>query len=168
MVIRNAEPGDADGIIRLLKQVLELHASLRPDIFVSGTTKYTRDEVVALINDGGRRSFVAEDENGEVAGYALCVVKEQPRAENMVKFRSLFVDDLCVDQDERGKRIGTLLFDRVKKEARELGCYEITLAVWEGNDGARRFYDKMGMRPKETMMEFILSDQPLNKTTQPE
>ena len=44
----------------------------------------------------------------------------------------------------------------VKKYARNLGCYDITLNVWEGNECAQRFYNKLGMRVKETNMEFIL------------
>ena len=37
-----------------------------------------------------------------------------------------------------------------------LGCYEVTLNVWEGNTNARKFYEKMGLRPKETRMEYVL------------
>ena len=48
------------------------------------------------------------------------------------------------------------IFEHVKEEAKKMGCYEVTLNVWEGNDTARRFYEKMGMVPKETQMEFIL------------
>ena len=40
--------------------------------------------------------------------------------------------------------------------AREQGCYDVTLNVWEGNDNARAFYEKMGMFVKETQMETIL------------
>ena len=155
ITIRNAHEQDAEQIIELLKQVLELHAEIRPDIFISGTTKYTKDEVTAIINDERRRTLVAED-NGVILGYALCVIKEQPFSNNMIPFTTLYIDDLCVDNNARGKHIGTLLFDYVKKEAKKTGCYEITLNVWEGNNAAKVFYDKMGMRPKETQMELIL------------
>ena len=156
-IIRTAEEKDAGGIIRLLGQVLELHAAIRPDIFLPGTTKYTREEVVAILRDGNRRSYVAVDEGGTVLGYALCILQKQPFSNTMVPFSSLFIDDFCVDSDARGRQIGRQLFEYVKQEARTLGCYEVTLNVWEGNDGARAFYDKMGMKPKETQMELILS-----------
>jgi ribosomal protein S18 acetylase RimI-like enzyme len=74
----------------------------------------------------------------------------------MVPFTSLFIDDLCVDASARGQHIGEQLFEHVKSEAKRLGCYEVTLNVWEGNDSARGFYDKMGLKVKESMMEFIL------------
>ena len=61
-----------------------------------------------------------------------------------------------MDESARGKKVGRQLFEYVKEEARRLGCYEVSLNVWEGNDAARKFYEKMGMKPKETQMEIIL------------
>ena len=74
----------------------------------------------------------------------------------MVPFKSLFIDDLCVDADTRGMHVGSALFEFAKEEAKRFSCYELTLNVWEGNDSARHFYEKMGMKPKETQMEYIL------------
>ena len=125
MQIRRAEVQDVPQLLRLLHQVLELHAQLRPDIFRSGTT-------------------------------AFCILRSQPLSNNMVQFQSLFIDDLCVDQDARGQGVGHKLFDYLRGEAKRLQCYELTLNVWEGNDSARRFYENLGMRPKETQMELIL------------
>ena len=62
----------------------------------------------------------------------------------------------AVSSAVRGQHIGEKLFEHVKSEAKRLGCYEVTLNVWEGNDSARGFYDKMGLKVKESMMEFIL------------
>ena len=72
------------------------------------------------------------------------------------QFKSLFIDDLCVDQEARGQHIGESLFEYVKSEAKQLGCYEVTLNVWAGNTPAEKFYEKMGMRTKERQMEYIL------------
>lgn len=156
MDIRRAKVRDIDSILNLLGQVLELHAHIRPDIFVSGTTKYSREELKEILIDDKRPIYVAVDKNDTVMGYAFCILKEQPFASTMVPFTSLFVDDLCVDQHFRDQHVGTRLFEFVKEEARKLGCYEVSLNVWEGNESARKFYDKMGMRVKETQMELIL------------
>ena len=85
-------------------------------------------------------------------------VQEQPFSNNMVPFKSLFIDDLCVDQEARGQHIGESLFEYVKSEAKQLGCYEVTLNVWSGNTSAEKFYEKMGMKTKERQMEYILDD----------
>ena len=156
MKIRRAKDRDIDKILDLLNQVLELHAHIRPDIFVSGTTKYSKDELKEIVADDNKPIYVAVDEYENVMGYAFCVLMEQPRREYMVPFKSIYIDDLCVDQHYRARNVGTALFEYVKKEAVNMGCYDITLNVWEGNECARRFYDKMGMRVKETQMEFIL------------
>lgn len=153
--IRRAEEKDAEKVLALLGQVLELHARLRPDIFISGSTKYTDAELTEIFADESRPVFVAED-GGEVVGYAFCVIKRQPFTTNMKDFSTLYIDDLCVDENCRGKHVGTLLFDYVMSFAKEQGCYDVTLNVWEGNDSARAFYEKMGMFVKETQMEILV------------
>lgn len=156
MKIRNAQPKDSEKIINLLQQVLDLHAKIRPDIFIPGTTKYTPEELTGILNDEEKPVYVAVDDNDYVLGYAFCQIKEQPFSTNMIPFKSMFIDDLCVDSTCRGQHIGEQLFDYVKAQAKKIGCYEVTLNVWAGNTGAERFYEKMGMKTKERMMEYIL------------
>lgn len=154
--IRKASVEDIPGLLRLLSQVLELHAALRPDIFVSGTTKYSREELVEIISDDNRPIYVATDEEDRVTGYAFCQLQEPPFTSTMIPRKILYIDDLCVDETVRGAHIGSSLFEYVKSQAKGLGCYEVTLNVWEGNDDALNFYTAMGMKPKETQLEYIL------------
>lgn len=156
MQIRRAENKDAEKILDLLRQVLNIHAAIRPDVFIPDTTKYTESELYDMFKDDTRPVFVAVSDDDKVLGYAFCVLKKQPFSNNMVPFTSLFIDDLCVDESCRGMHIGQKLFDFVKDHAKALGCYEITLNVWEGNDAARGFYENLGLKPKETQMEYIL------------
>ena len=156
MLIRRAQNKDIPGVLGLLSQVLELHAAIRPDIFVPGTTKYNHEELEEMFQNERLPVYVAVDERDAVLGYAFCAIREQPFSGNMVPFTSVYIDDLCVDASQRGKHIGEQLFEHVKQEARRLGCYEITLNVWEGNDGAKGFYEKMGLKVKSSTMEFIL------------
>ena len=153
MEIRKAENADIGGILRLLSQVLEIHAKIRPDIFVSGTTKYTESELKGIIADKNRPIYVASDGQNKILGYAFCVLRETAFSNTMYDKKSLFIDDLCVDSTVRGKGIGKELFSFVKEKAKAFGATEITLAVWEGNIKAREFYDKLGMKPRETIME---------------
>ena len=156
MNIRRAGEKDIPRLIELLQQVLDIHAKIRPDIFISGTTKYTDDELLQMILDDTNPIYVAVDEKDLCMGYAFCQLREQPFSNNMVPFTSLFIDDLCVDQSLRGQHIGESLFEFVKAEAKRLGCYEVTLNVWTGNTSAEHFYEKMGMKTKERQMEYIL------------
>ena len=156
MRIRKAENKDIQRLLELLQQVLELHAKIRPDVFIPGTTKYTQEELEEIIKDDKSPIYVAVNDDDDVMGYAFCQIKEQPFSNNMVPFKSIFIDDLCVDESCRGMHIGESLFEYVKDRARELGCYEVTLNVWAGNEGAEHFYEKMGMKTKERQMEYIL------------
>ena len=156
MKIRKAEEKDIPRLLALLGQVLQIHAEIRPDIFISGTTKYTAGQLAELLKQEDKPIYVAVDEDDVCRGYAFCQLKEQPFSTNMVPFKSLFIDDLCVDRQARGKHIGESLFEYVKQQAKELGCYEVTLNVWAGNTPAEHFYEKMGMKTKERQMEYIL------------
>ena len=156
MNIRRANEKDIPRLIKLLEQVLQIHADIRPDIFIPDTTKYTEQELAALLKDEKKPIYVAVNEEDVCMGYAFCQMKEQPFSNNMVQFQSLFIDDLCVDRFARGQHIGESLFDYVKQEAKRMGCYEVTLNVWAGNTSAEKFYEKMGMKTKERQLEYIL------------
>jgi len=154
--IRRAGEKDVRRVSELLSQVLEIHARIRPEIFIAGTTKYTPAELIGIFENDRTPVYVATDERDEVVGYVFCVLKEVCN-NNMHPFKAIFIDDLCVDESQRGRHTGEALFRFVLDEAKRLGCREVTLNVWEGNGAARRFYEKMGMRPRETQMEYMLS-----------
>ena len=155
-MIRKAENKDIPRIMDLLNQVLEIHAKIRPDIFVSGKTKYTEDELKQILADDSKPVYVETDENDECIGYCFCQIKDVPKAEFMTPIKILFIDDLCMDASCRGQHLGRKLFDYVKEEAKKIGCYEVTLNVWEGNDYAIAFYNSLGMKVKEYQMEMVL------------
>ena len=154
--IRKAEKKDIPRILALLGQVLQIHAEIRSDIFITGTTKYTVSQLTELLGKEEKPIYVAVNEEDVCVGYAFCQLQEQPFSTNMVPFKSLFIDDLCVSQETRCRHIGECLFDYVKNQAKQLGCYEVTLNVWAGNTSAERYYEKMGMKTKERQMEYIL------------
>jgi len=156
MEIRRAEEKDLSRVKDLLSQVLEIHASIRPDLFIPGTTKYTDEELLDIFKDDMRPVFVAADENDQVVGYAFCVMHDPVDSNNMIPHGMLYIDDLVVDQSTRGKHVGRTLFEYVKAYAKEQGCYHVTLNVWEGNDSARKFYESVGLKVQKTVMETIL------------
>ena len=156
MNIRKASTKDIPRIKELLQQVLEIHANIRPDIFIPGTAKYTEKELENILSDENRPIYVATSEEDTCIGYAFCILKNQHFSNNMVPFKSLFIDDLCVDQNTRGQHIGEKLIEHVKEEAKKMDCYEVTLNVWAGNTSAEKFYEKMGFQTKERQLEYIL------------
>ncbi len=158
MIVRRAQERDIPKILDLLLQVLNIHAEGRPDLFIPNTTKYTVDELKVMIRDDNAPIFVA-DEDGEVLGYAFTVIQRRLHNNNMTDIKTLFIDDLCVDENTRGKHVGRQLFDYVKEYARAEDVYHITLNVWSFNDPAIGFYEKVGLKPMETVMELILDEE---------
>ena len=155
-MIRRAEERDLAAVNALLFQVLRTHAEGRPDIFIPDTKKYTDAELLSLFRDDGRPVFVYEDERGDVIGHAFCVMEETKNANNLRDMKTLYIDDICVDEAHRRRHVASDLYEYVKNYAKEQGCYHITLNVWALNPAARQFYERMGMRPMKTMMEKIL------------
>ena len=156
MEIRRATSRDLAGVHSLLSQVLEVHAAGRPDIFRSGTRKYTDEELLALFEDDAHPVFVAVDDGGAVLGHAFCEVQDFRGSNNMQHILSIYVDDICVDEASRGRHVGTALYRHVLDYARELGCHNVTLNVWECNPGACAFYEAMGMTVQKTCLEQVL------------
>ncbi len=156
MKISLAGKADINGINRLLRQVLDIHHDGRPDLFRAGAKKYTDAQLEALFCDADRPIFVAKNENGDVLGYAFCVLQQQINNEILTDIRTLYIDDLCVDETVRGQKIGKTLYDHVCAYAKEIGCYNVTLNVWACNESARRFYEKLGMQVQKIGMETIL------------
>jgi len=153
MNIRRAQARDLEAVDRLLSQVLTIHAELRPDLFLPGTRKYTDSELLAIFADECSPVFVAEDADGAVLGYCFCQLQERRGLNNMPDGRELYIDDLCVDETARGRHVGRQLYEYVLAYARGLGCGAVTLNVWQGNDAARIFYERMGMTVRKTVME---------------
>ena len=153
-MIRKANKSDIKRIIELLHQVNMVHHVLRPDLFKPHTTKYHEQELEDLLNDESRPIFVFDD--GEVRGYAFCQISEVKDNKMLVDDKMLYIDDICVDENARGRHIGKALYEYVRDYARSIGCHHITLNVWEGNDAAWSFYRNMGMQVQKTTMETIL------------
>lgn len=156
MTIRRANENDMAGINCLLKQVLTVHHNGRPDLFKAGAKKYTDEELREILHDDGKPIFVAVDAQEEVQGYAFCVFQQHIGDNILTDIKSLYIDDLCVDENRRGQHIGRQLYEYVLDFARRSGCYNVTLNVWACNESALRFYEKCGLKPQKVGMETIL------------
>lgn len=154
--IRRAKPTDAETINNLLFQVLKVHSDARPDLFKAGTKKYTDSQLLEIISDDLRPIFVAE-KDGKVLGYAFCVHTQFMNHNNMTDIKTLYIDDLCVDENARNMHIGTALYEFVLKYAAENGYYNVTLNVWADNANAVKFYEKLGLKIQKIGMEKIIS-----------
>ena len=157
MFVRRAVTKDIPEIARLLYQVNNVHADIRPDLFVPDKRKDTDEEIGIIIKDDETPVFVCyEDENSdELLGYCFSVF-EKKHGHSLQPVKTLYLDDICVDEKARGRHVGTEIFDHVKDFAKKSGCYDMTLNVWEGNDAAKAFYEAMGLKVLKYGMEIVL------------
>ena len=95
-------------------------------------------------------------DNGEVLGHAFCMITEARNDKLLQDIKTLYIDDICVDEKARGNHVGKALYEHVRDFALSIGCNNITLNVWDGNAPALSFYRNMGMKVQKTTMEIKL------------
>ncbi|MBD5169700.1 MAG: GNAT family N-acetyltransferase [Oscillibacter sp.] len=156
MKIRKAEERDIPRMGDLLLQVCRVHREGRPDLFRAGGRKYDDEELRQLLGDPERPILVALDDGDVVQGYAFCIYQRHQGEGSFNDMTTLYLDDLCVDENCRGQHVGQELYNAVLELARSTGCYNVTLNVWSKNESAMRFYEKCGLQPQKVGMEVIL------------
>lgn len=152
--IRRAEPRDIPAVLRLLRQVNLVHHQGRPDLFRLAT-KYGAEDLSAIFSNDDAPVFVY-DEDGAILGHVFCQIQTVQNDRLLCDRKTLYVDDICVDEAARGRGVGKALYTHVRDYARSLVCYNLTLNVWSCNPNALRFYERMGLVPQKVGMEQIL------------
>ena len=156
-MIRKAEPRDIPGLMQLLLQVDMVHHNGRPDLFKGPATKYTEAELAEILRKEETPVFVLTDEtDSEILGHAFCILQQHENDHVLTDIRTLYIDDICVDENARRQHVGRRLYDAVLAYAKDIGCYNVTLNVWTCNPGAQAFYESCGMKPQKIGMETIL------------
>ena len=152
MTIIRAENRHIPELIRLLYQVGGVHHELRPDLFRANSAKYAPVHLEFLLTQEDSPIFVAE-EGDALLGYCFCQLREYESDTILTDRKEIYIDDLCVDESCRRQGTAKALYDYVCAWAKEIGCSYVTLNVWCGNDGAMKFYEKMGMTKRSITME---------------
>ena len=158
-MIRRAMEKDIPKMGDLLEQVCLVHHNGRPDIFKVGR-KYSDADLLALLQDESRPILVAVDENDTVMGYCFCIYQQHADNAVLTDVKTLYIDDLCVDESLRGRHVGKDLYEAAVQLARDSGCYNLTLNVWSCNTSAMRFYEAQGLVPQKVCMERVLEEVP--------
>lgn len=155
-ILRRAEEKDISEIRRLLVEVNMVHHNIRSDLFKGPATKYSEEELKGMVHDDENPIFVCVDSDGKFYGYIMCQLEVTEENALRTGIKTLYIDDLCVDEISRGHHVGEKLYHYTVDYAKKIGCYNVTLHVWGGNDNAQKFYEAMGMKPQFTCMETIL------------
>lgn len=155
-IIRKAKKEDIPRLMELLVQVDMVHHRGRPDLFKGPATKYSADELEDILERDDVAVFVSTDGNNYVTGHAFCVHRQINDDSVLTDIKSLYIDDICVDENSRGRGVGRDLYVHALKYAKENDFYNITLNVYTCNPNAVQFYESLGLKPFKIGMEQIL------------
>lgn len=156
LTVRRASEKDISKILDLLVQVEMVHHLGRPDIFKGPATKYNGEELKSVLQNEETPVFVCVDESDIPIGHAFCIHKQVTGDSVLTDIKTLYIDDICVDSEWRGKSVGKTLYEYVTEYAKKQGFYNVTLNVWCCNQPAMKFYEAMGLVPQRICMEKIL------------
>lgn len=152
--IRLAENKDIPYLMELLIYIAKLHHDGRPDIFKDkGSSKYCEEDLKKILSSEKTPVFVACDAEDKVLGYAFCIIKETKDNILLHNRKVLYLDDLCVNPNARGKGIGKKLMEKVKSHAQDIRANSVELNVWDFNKSAIEFYKHCGFNVLKSTME---------------
>ena len=157
MEIRFAQAKDVRGILKLLQQVGHVHHEGRPDIFRTNAQKYGASQILAMLDQSATPIFLAVG-GGAVLGYGFCQFQKYEKDSVMTDHTTLYIDDLCVEENSRRMGIGQAIYQQILRYAKARHCYNVTLNVWTCNPGAQKFYESLGMKPQKIGMETVLEE----------
>ena len=151
MNIRNAQIDDVNMVSELMLQVAKIHSSARRDIFKEKNIEEIKNEVNNRMNN--KENILIAEENNSIFGVIIYKIKEVREHKNLKDRTVLWIDELVVDENIRGKGIGKSLFLEVNKIAKENNCNAVELNCWNFNRQAIKFYEKCGMNTQRLIME---------------
>ncbi|MFE7596683.1 GNAT family N-acetyltransferase [Streptomyces sp. NPDC057494] len=140
-VVRHALPEDLPRIVGLIAEHAAYEKAAPPAPGLA-------DRLAGLLFGSARsrlRCFVAVLPDGTLAGYATCA----PELSTWDGTEYLHMDCLYLTESSRGHGLGPLLMEALRTEARTLGLPEIQWQTPAWNEGAIRFYDRLGATAKE-------------------
>jgi ribosomal protein S18 acetylase RimI-like enzyme len=105
----------------------------------------------AWFHNGDGFCIAARSPDGEILGHVFGVVKEGD-----IGFDSGeqigYIEDIAVIESQRGAGLGSALLDAARTRFAERGLRSFKLSTVPGNDDARRFYARHGMKPAAQLL----------------
>ena len=149
VIVRLPRLQDYERVSKIMNQVQQLHVEWRPDVYKPASPLITMDMFEAILKD--ENWYVAEAD-GVVVG-VLELMKRHVESPAQVMKDVLFISTMAVDEKYRGKGIGHLFFEKVKRLKQEKGYDTIELQVNAKNRLAYEMYRKYGFTEKSINME---------------
>lgn len=157
MNIENAKIENINEIAIIMKEIADIHISVRPDIFKEKTIENLLDDIKESINSNNNWIFVAKD-NDIVKGILICKLKIIENHPNLKDSKVLWIDDLGVSSNFYKQGIGRLLVNKAIELAKSNNCSRVDLNCWKLNENAIKFYERIGITVQREIMELKIKN----------
>ncbi len=151
-MIRKIRKKDYDAIDRLLLQLHKVHVEGRPELFSDIEHFMSRDSFENLIADETMIAILVEKWNRVIG----CCFASILNHSGMVSMKTVYIDQIVVDENYRREKIGDAMFREIQKQAKKIGAKRVDLMVWSHNEAAIRAYESYGMVRQRYVYEFFI------------
>ncbi len=148
MILRNMESNDYDTVVRIMRQVHNIHSNGRPDIYKI-ELDFTLDKYMSYLEDETKISLISEVD-GIVVGIAFLTLKKDILN---INHKISFLDIFCVDNQYSKKGYGKEFMLGIELLLKVRQVTRLELAVWEFNESAQIFYNKLGFNKQRIILE---------------
>ncbi len=151
--IEEATEGDVPLVLRFIRELAEYE---RLAEHVTATEEVLREE---LFGERPSAEVLIARRGEEPIGFALFF----HNFSTFVGRRGLYLEDLYVRPEERGRGVGRALLSRLARVAVERRCGRMEWAVLDWNEPAIGFYKNLGARPMDDWTVFRLAGDALER-----
>jgi GNAT superfamily N-acetyltransferase len=156
-VVREAVPADYAALASISDEVHGLHAAAHPSIFREvGTGRSLPQAYFDDLLMGDMSTIQVAEVEGVVGGFAIVEVFDAPPFEVVVPRRTVFIASMAITEPQRRKGLGRALVDAAMTWGRAWGATSLELTVWEFNEDAIAFYERLGLAPLSRTMHLPL------------
>lgn len=155
IIIRKATEGDVETIFNFICE-LAVYEKLRDD--VTATPEILMESLFVQ----RQAEVIIAEEDGRALGFALFF-------HNFSTFKGkacLYLEDIFVKEEHRGRGIGKMLFKTLAQIAVERGCERFDWAVLDWNKPSIEFYKSLGAFPMDEWTVFRLTGESLKKVAE--
>ena len=151
-MIRKAKLEDVYKINQLRKELIECHIQNQPKYFACKFDDEFENQIVKAIQDEKSIVMVYEEDN-KILGYINAEIFNFEERGISKERKCIWICEICVDKQARRKKIATQLFEFINQIAKDKNIESIELNVWDFNESAISFYEKMGFKSYRRVMK---------------
>lgn len=154
MNIRKMGKTDYEQVFNIIKQVNNLHAQNRPDIYndILPFKKQHKEHFYSLFTDESSILLVAEEKK-KIIGLCMAEIKKPSNNPTQKPRKIVDINNIAVDENHRQQGIGKQLYNAVVDEAKRIKADGIELTVFGFNKNAIAFYKNLGMTVRNIKYE---------------